>query len=58
MVVENTPLLPPSFWSTTVSLKSEKLRQHPSSVDIMMVSMEGGEGYVGTGIARLAGGSE
>ena len=51
MVVENTPLLPPSFWSTTVSLKSEKLRQHPSSVDIMMVSMEGGEGYVGTGIA-------
>ena len=52
MVVENTPLLSPQFWRATVSQKPEKLRQHPSSEG--MASMEGGEGYVGVGIARLA----
>ena len=44
MVAENTPLLCES--------EPEKLRQHPSSEG--MESMEGGEGYVGVGIARFA----
>ncbi len=56
VVVKNTPLLPPQFWRATVSQKPEKLRQHPSSEG--MASMEGGEGYVGVGVALLAVGSE
>ena len=52
----NSPLLSPSFWRAIMSQKPEKLCQHPFSEG--MASMEGGEGYVGVGVARLAVGSE
>ena len=51
MMVEHNPLLPPYLWRAAMSHKPDKLRPHPSSED--MVSMEGGEGFVGVSVAWL-----